>query len=125
MTTTPEPATPEVGQQYAHRPGLDPRTVTITRVWAGDDGRVSVAYEWRDNQPGQCGSACPIKVFHRAYEPVTPAEPAPVLSEAERTFLRFALDCAASELSLAAGRTTRAEGIAALDSLRKLAGEEV
>jgi hypothetical protein len=64
-----EPAAPAVGQRYTSR--TDPaRTVTVTRVWG-----TAVAFDWRDDKPGQCGSACPLDVFNRAYEPEQPAEP--------------------------------------------------
>jgi NTP pyrophosphatase (non-canonical NTP hydrolase) len=77
-TAAPEQPLPAVGDKYAHRPGLGDRTVTVTRVWdLGDGYGPAVAFEWRDNQPGQCGSACPLDVFHRAYEPVV-APPEPV-----------------------------------------------
>lgn len=62
-----QPATPTVGDRYISR-NVN-RTVTVTRVWTVDDGHTAVAYEWRDDRPGQCGSACPLDVFHREYRP--------------------------------------------------------
>lgn len=63
---TAEPRTPAVGGRYVSR--TDPgRIVTVRRVWTDDDGP-AVAFEWGDR--GQCGSACPVDVFHREYEPV-------------------------------------------------------
>lgn len=57
---------PAVGQRWTHRPGLDPRTVTITRVWDDKLGRTAVAVTWGDR--GQYGTAMPLGVFHHAYE---------------------------------------------------------
>lgn len=66
-----QPAEPAVGQTWAYRPQYGTRTVTITQV--GDDGDgvgPYVAYEWDDDKPGKCGSACPMGVFLRRYQPV-------------------------------------------------------
>lgn len=61
---------PPVGARYVKRDGPDAgRVVTVTRVWVADDGHTAVAYSWRDDRPGQCGSACPLDVFERAYVP--------------------------------------------------------
>ncbi|MFS0695102.1 hypothetical protein [Streptomyces nitrosporeus] len=60
-----QPAVPAVGDRYVSR--TVNRTVTVTRVWQAEDGHTAVAYEWRDDRPGQCGSACPLDVFHRKY----------------------------------------------------------
>jgi hypothetical protein len=70
-----EQPAPPIGARYTKR--LNPnQTVTVTRVWQAEDGHTAVAYEWRDDKPGQCGSACPIDVFHREYRPAEeqPAE---------------------------------------------------
>lgn len=64
-----EPAVPAVGDRYVSRHVN--RIVTVTRVWTADDGSTGVAYEWRDDRPGQCSSACPLDVFHREYRPAT------------------------------------------------------
>ncbi|CAL9530092.1 zinc finger domain-containing protein [Streptomyces sp. enrichment culture] len=70
-----EPATPAEGDQYIKREAPDEgRVVTVERVWTADDGHTAVAYEWRDDKPGQSFSACPLDVFHRTYAPAT--EPA-------------------------------------------------
>ncbi|MER8086592.1 hypothetical protein ABTZ57_16015 [Streptomyces sp. NPDC094048] len=66
-----EQAPPAVGDRYVSRHVS--RTVTVTRVWEAEDGHTAVAYEWRDNRPGQCGSACPLDVFRREYRPATEA----------------------------------------------------
>jgi hypothetical protein len=74
---------PAVGDRYVKRAEPDRgRVVTVTSVWpAGDDGHTAVAYEWRDDKPGQCGSACPLGVFLGTYEPYTePAEPDAAMS---------------------------------------------
>ncbi|WP_430479331.1 zinc finger domain-containing protein [Streptomyces sp. P11-1] len=59
---------PKVGDRYVSRNVA--RTVTVSRVWEPDTGHIAVAYGWRDDRPGECGSACPLDVFHREYEPV-------------------------------------------------------
>lgn len=120
-----ELALPVVGQRYNMRPerGTRTRTVTITRVWDTDTGP-AVAYKWRDGQPRTCRSACPVGVFHQAYEPEEPPNapaPAPALSDGERSFLAFALDLASDHMA------SRGDGFgdddwATLASLRKLAG---
>ncbi|AGK80421.1 hypothetical protein SFUL_5533 [Streptomyces microflavus DSM 40593] len=62
-------AEPKVGDRYEKRAAPDAgRIVTVSRVWAADSGRTAVAYDWRDDKPGECGSACPIDVFHRTYK---------------------------------------------------------
>ncbi|MEH0470861.1 hypothetical protein QA943_18735 [Streptomyces sp. B21-097] len=69
-TGQPCPDHPAVaeGARYIKRADPDAgRIVTVNRVWTADDGHTSVAYEWGDR--GQCGSACPLDVFHRTYEP--------------------------------------------------------
>lgn len=69
-----EPRTPAVGARYVKRAAPDAgRIVTINSVWTAEDGHTAVAYEWRDDKPGQCGSACPLDVFHRTYEAQQPA----------------------------------------------------
>jgi hypothetical protein len=55
---------PEIGQTWALRPVYGTRTVTVTEVTG-----TYVAYEWGDDKPGQCGSACPMDVFLRRYQP--------------------------------------------------------
>ncbi|WP_327368750.1 hypothetical protein [Streptomyces sp. NBC_01217] len=73
-----QPAAPAVGARYTKR--LNPsQIVTVTRVWEAEDGHTAVAYEWRDDRPGQCGSACPLDVFHREYRPAAEEPPAPAL----------------------------------------------
>ncbi|MEH0555994.1 hypothetical protein [Streptomyces sp. B21-101] len=70
VTGQPCPDHPAVaeGARYAKRAEPDAgRVVTVNRVWTADDGHTAVAYEWGDR--GQCGSACPLDVFHRTYEP--------------------------------------------------------
>ena len=60
--------TPAEGDRYVKRAAPDSgRVVTVTRVWAADDGHTAVAYSWRDDKPGECGSACNLDVFHRTY----------------------------------------------------------
>ncbi|MFD3902997.1 hypothetical protein HXS80_20625 [Streptomyces sp. CB04723] len=62
------PAVPKVGDRYEKRANPDAgRIVTISRVW-GEGADLAVAYDWRDDKPGQAGSACPIEVFRRAYK---------------------------------------------------------
>lgn len=62
-------AVPRVGDRYEKRTAPDAgRIVTVSRVWVADSGRTAVAYDWRDGKPGECGSACPIEVFHRTYK---------------------------------------------------------
>ncbi|GHC44333.1 MULTISPECIES: hypothetical protein [Streptomyces rochei group] len=69
-----EPRTPTVGDRYVKRDAPDAgRIVTVDRVWTADDGHTAIAYEWRDDKPGQCRSACPLDVFHRTYEAQQPA----------------------------------------------------
>ncbi|MFH9295642.1 hypothetical protein [Streptomyces sp. NPDC017520] len=64
-------AVPKVGDRYEKRAAPDAgRIVTVSRVWVAGSGRTSVAYDWRDDKPGQAGSACPIDLFHRKYEAV-------------------------------------------------------
>ncbi|MCI4045454.1 hypothetical protein [Streptomyces sp. TRM75563] len=64
-------AVPKVGDRYEKRTAPDAgRIVTVNRVWEADSGHTAVAYGWRDDKPGWCGSACPIEVFHRTYEAV-------------------------------------------------------
>jgi hypothetical protein len=59
---------PTVGERYVRSIAPDAgRVVTVTRVWVADDGHTAVAYEWRDDKPGQCFSACPLEVFRRTY----------------------------------------------------------
>ncbi|MDX3214551.1 hypothetical protein PV318_03195 [Streptomyces sp. ME02-6991-2B] len=67
---TPEPAVPAVGDQYIKRSN-PARIVTVTDVWHDEEGAPAVAYEWTDDRPGQCGSACPLGVFRRNYRPAT------------------------------------------------------
>ncbi|MEU9141691.1 hypothetical protein AB0D33_38125 [Streptomyces sp. NPDC048404] len=69
-------AVPTVGDRYVkrHVPDIG-RVVTVNRVWQAEDGHTAVAYEWSDSRPGQCGSACPLDVFHRTYEPEQAADP--------------------------------------------------
>ncbi|CAM3741363.1 MULTISPECIES: hypothetical protein [Streptomyces] len=63
-----QPVEPTVGDRYVKRTAPEHgRIVTVTRVWTADDGHTAVAYEWRDDKPGRCGSACPLAVFHRTY----------------------------------------------------------
>jgi NTP pyrophosphatase (non-canonical NTP hydrolase) len=63
-----EPTAPAVGQRYTSR--TDPaRIVTVTRVWTDDGGRTAVAFDWRDDKPGQRGSALPLGVFLGTYKP--------------------------------------------------------
>jgi hypothetical protein len=68
-------AVPTVGDRYVKRyvPDIG-RIVTVTNVWEAHDGHIGVAYEWRDNRPGQPGSACPLDVFHRTYAPAAEAQ---------------------------------------------------
>lgn len=64
-------AVPAVGDRYEKRATPDAgRIVTVSRVWVADSGRTAVAYDWRDDKPGACASACPIDVFHRTYKAV-------------------------------------------------------
>ncbi|WP_326678532.1 zinc finger domain-containing protein [Streptomyces sp. NBC_01237] len=64
-------AVPTVGDRYEKRTAPDAgRIVTVNRVWVAESGRTAVAYDWRDDRPGQCGSACPLDVFHREYKAV-------------------------------------------------------
>ncbi|MER7697015.1 hypothetical protein [Streptomyces sp. NPDC096095] len=63
-----QPHVPAVGDRYVSRNVA--RTVTVSRVWKADAGYTAVAYQWHDDRPGQCGSACPVDVFHREYEAV-------------------------------------------------------
>ncbi|MEV5086855.1 hypothetical protein AB0N18_02710 [Streptomyces griseoincarnatus] len=64
-----EPPVPAEGDRYVKRAEPDAgRIVTVNRVWTADDGHTAVAYQWRDDKPGQSGSACPLDVFHRTYE---------------------------------------------------------
>ncbi|MFI8200056.1 hypothetical protein ACIF6K_26630 [Streptomyces sp. NPDC085942] len=64
-------AVPTVGDRYEKRATPDAgRIVTVSRVGVADSGRTAVAYDWRDDKPGECGSACPIDVFHRTYKAV-------------------------------------------------------
>jgi hypothetical protein len=66
---------PTVGDRYVKCAAPDAgRIVTVNRVWKADDGHTAVAYQWRDNRPGQSGSACSLDVFHRTYEPATEAQ---------------------------------------------------
>jgi NTP pyrophosphatase (non-canonical NTP hydrolase) len=77
---------PAVGQ-WTHR--TTGQRVTITRVWT-DGGAASisvgiaVAYEWRDDKPGQAGSACPLRVFLGTYkpaeQPAAPVDPWPIVA---------------------------------------------
>ncbi|MFI6860163.1 hypothetical protein ACIBKZ_09655 [Streptomyces sp. NPDC050421] len=65
-----QPATPTVGAQYVKRTAPDTgRIVTVSRVWEPKPGHTAVAYDWTDDKPGKCGSACPLDVFHRTYRP--------------------------------------------------------
>ncbi|MCX5266066.1 hypothetical protein [Streptomyces sp. NBC_00199] len=76
VTGQPCPDHPAVAERarYIKRAAPDAgRIVTVNRVWTADDGHTAVAYEWGDR--GQCGSACPLDVFHRTYEPEPEAEP--------------------------------------------------
>ncbi|MFK0069732.1 hypothetical protein [Streptomyces sp. NPDC091046] len=67
--TPAAPRTPAVGDRYVKRAEPDAgRIVTVNNVWTAEAGHTAVAYEWRDDKPGQCGSACPLDVFHRTYE---------------------------------------------------------
>ncbi|MEU8805032.1 hypothetical protein [Streptomyces anthocyanicus] len=68
--TEPEqPRTPTEGDKYVKRAEPDAgRIVTVNNVWTAEAGHTAVSYEWRDDKPGQCGSACPLDVFHRTYE---------------------------------------------------------
>jgi hypothetical protein len=51
-------AVPAVRDRYVKRAAPDAgRIVTVTRVWKADDGHIAVAYQWRDNRPGESGSA--------------------------------------------------------------------
>jgi hypothetical protein len=113
---------PAVGQQWYCTTETGTRTVTVTSVWEADDGHTAVAFEWRDNKPGQCDSALPLGVFLGTYRRATLPTPAPLLSEAERKFLAFALDLAFDRMVSDDGFTSEDE--AALASLRKLAGGE-
>jgi hypothetical protein len=66
-------AVPTVGNRYVKRAAPDAgRIVAVTNVWKAHDGHIAVAYEWGDH--GQCGSACPLDVFHRTYEPAAEAQ---------------------------------------------------
>jgi hypothetical protein len=63
------PAVPTVGARYEKHTGPNAgRTITITRVWADDDGP-AVAYKW--DAPHAGGGACPLAVFQRSYRPAT------------------------------------------------------
>lgn len=63
------PAVPTVGARYEKHAGPNAgRTITITRVWADDDGP-AVAYKW--DAPHAGGGACPLAVFQRSYRPAT------------------------------------------------------
>ncbi|MGW4602714.1 hypothetical protein ACWENS_05490 [Streptomyces sp. NPDC004532] len=68
-----QPTVPKVGDRYRSK-NVD-RTVKVTSVWLAnegtDDEHTAVAYEWRDLKPGLSGSACPLDVFLREYEPET------------------------------------------------------
>ncbi|MFJ8761047.1 hypothetical protein [Streptomyces cyaneofuscatus] len=78
-------AVPTVGDRYEKRATPDAgRIVTVSRVWVADSGRTAVAYDWRDDKPGECGSACPIDVFHRTYKAV---------EEQPLTFPQLAVPC--------------------------------
>ncbi|MFF5471058.1 hypothetical protein [Streptomyces achromogenes] len=62
-------AVPAVDDRYVKRDAPDKgRVVTVTRVWKAGDGHTAVAYDWTDDKPGRCGSACPLDVFHRTYQ---------------------------------------------------------
>ncbi|MFJ7337858.1 hypothetical protein ACIQUU_31995 [Streptomyces sp. NPDC101116] len=69
--TEEEPATPAEGDQYVKREDPDEgRVITVERVWTADDGHTAVAYKWDSPRSSYAGSACPLDVFHRTYEPV-------------------------------------------------------
>lgn len=62
--------TPVEGDRYVKRAAPDEgRIVTVSRVWTAEDGHTAVAYDWRDDKPGQSFSACSLTVFHRKYLP--------------------------------------------------------
>jgi hypothetical protein len=62
--------TPAEGDRYVKRVAPDEgRIVTVSRVWTAEDGHTAVAYDWRDDKPGQSFSACSLTVFHRTYLP--------------------------------------------------------
>ncbi|MEV5977550.1 hypothetical protein [Streptomyces sp. NPDC052114] len=67
MSTRAQSPTVTVGQKYSRRVPDPARIVTVTQVWTAHDGHENVAYEWRDDKPGLCGSACPLDVFLREY----------------------------------------------------------
>ncbi|MFF3363572.1 hypothetical protein [Streptomyces misionensis] len=63
---------PSMGDKFVKREEPDKgRVVTVSRVWTDDDGCTAVAYDWTDNKPGWCGSACPLDVFQRTYRVVS------------------------------------------------------
>ncbi|GAA5056349.1 hypothetical protein [Streptomyces similanensis] len=77
----PEPSIPAAGDRYVKRTEPDVgRIVTVTSVWTDEAGRTAVAYEWRDDKPGECGSACPLDVFERTYRPAAEQAPADSLA---------------------------------------------
>lgn len=71
----PQPPTPAVGDRYVKRAAPDAgRVITVNNVWTADDGHTGVAYEWDDPRASYAGSACPLDVFHRTYEPAEQAQ---------------------------------------------------
>ena len=61
---------PAIGDHYDSRAGGEP--VTVTRLWTIPSGRTAVAFSWRDDKPGERGSALPLDSFNRAYLPAVP-----------------------------------------------------
>lgn len=80
---------PAVGDRYVSRHVS--RTVTVTRVWTAEDGHTAVAYEWRDDRPGLCESACPVDVFHRAYR--AEAQPTPPVTACAHGYILMQDSC--------------------------------
>lgn len=64
-----QPAMPAVGDRYVKRDEPDAgRIVTVSRVWNPPaQDQPAIAYDWTDDKPGQCGSACRLDMFRRAY----------------------------------------------------------
>lgn len=118
---------PAVGDRWHCTTDTGTRVVTVTRVWDTEDakGGTAVAFDWRDSDGGEYGSALGLPVFLGTYRPEQQPEaaPAPVLSDAERQFLKWTLDLAAEQMA-SCGDEFDADDEVALAYLRRLAGGE-